>query len=258
MYFQIKAYLQFLFRSQNQHGLHSPFVYELVTKCFYDKKDHKGYHLIKNYRNDLLANKNRITVTDFGAGSRVFRSNERPVFSIAKNAGITLHQAKLLYRLTNYLKIDKALELGTSLGIASAAIGANERTELTTIEGCPETANIARKQFEKYQLNNITLRVNEFEPELDRLVQENQKFDLIYFDGNHQKQATLNYFEKLLPASHNDSVFIFDDIHWSAGMEAAWKEIKRHPKVQVTIDTFQWGLVFFRQEQVKQHFRIRL
>ncbi|QYA24039.1 class I SAM-dependent methyltransferase [Gramella sp. MT6] len=258
MYFQIKAYLQFLFKSQNQHGLHSPFVYELVTKCFYDKKDHKGYHLIKNYRNDLLRNKDLIEVTDFGAGSRVFKSNLRPVFSIAKNAGVTLHRAKLLYRLTKYLKIDKALELGTSLGIASSAIGANEGTELTTIEGCPETANIARKQFEKYQLNNITLRVNEFEPELDRLVQENHKFDLIYFDGNHQKQATLNYFEKLLPASHNDSVFIFDDIHWSAGMEEAWEEIKRHPKVQVTIDTFQWGLVFFRQEQVKQHFRIRL
>ena len=86
-------------------------------------------------------------MTDFGAGSRVFKSNQRPVFSIAKNAGITLHRAKLLYRLTNYLKIENALELGTSLGIASSAIAANKRTELITIEGCPETANIARQQF---------------------------------------------------------------------------------------------------------------
>ena len=73
-----------------------------------------------------------------------------------------------------------------------------------------------------------------------------------------RKKATLNYFKKLLPTAHNDSVFIFDDIHWSEGMQDAWEEIKKHPKVRVTIDTFQWGLVFFRQEQVKQDFIIRV
>ncbi|GAA4316240.1 class I SAM-dependent methyltransferase [Pontixanthobacter gangjinensis] len=258
MYFQLRSYLNFLLKSQNQHGLHSPFVYDLVTKCFYDKSNYEQYDLIKNYRNDLLRNKEFIEVTDFGAGSRVFKSNKRPVFSIAKNAGITLHRAKLLYRLTNYLKVDKALELGTSLGIASSAIAANKNTGLISIEGCPETANIARQQVQKYQLNNIRLRVNEFEAELDLLIRKNQKFDLVYLDGNHQKKATLDYFEKLLPSAHNDSIFIFDDIHWSEEMEEAWEEIKLHPKVQVSIDTFQWGLVFFRKEQVKQHFTIRV
>jgi hypothetical protein len=40
-------------------------------------------------------------------------------------------------------------------------------------------------------------------------------------------------------------------------MEEAWETIKNHPKVTVTIDTFQWGLVFFRKEQPKEHFVIR-
>ena len=61
-----------------------------------------------------------------------------------------------------------------------------------------------------------------------------------------------------LPLAHNDSVFIFDDIHWSKGMEEAWEEIKAHPRVRVTIDSFFWGIVFFRQEQEKEHFTIRL
>lgn len=257
MLFQIKSYLNFLSKSQNQHGLHSPFVYDLVTKCFYDKSYHKDYDFIKNYRNDLLRNKQEIEVTDFGAGSRVFKSNKRPVFSIAKNAGITLHRAKLLYRITNYLKIENALELGTSLGIASSAIAANKRTKLTSIEGCPETAGIAAEQFQKYALKNIDLQIGRFEDQFDEILQNLQKFDLIYFDGNHQKEATLKYFKKLLPAIHNDSVFIFDDIHWSKDMQEAWAEIKKHPSVKVTIDTFQWGLVFFRKEQVKQDFIIR-
>ena len=257
MFFQLKSYLNFLLKSQNQHGLHSPFVYDLVTKCFYDRSFHQEYDLIKKYRNDLLRNKELIEVTDFGAGSRVFKSNKRPVFSIAKNAGITLHRAKLLYRLTSYLKIKNALELGSSVGIASSAIAANKKTKLTTIEGCPETAKIAREQFQKYDLNNIDLRIGKFEDQFEELLHGDQKFDLIYFDGNHQKQATLNYFEKLLPTAHNDSVFIFDDIHWSKEMQEAWEEIKKYKSVTVTIDTFQWGLVFFRKEQVKQHFVIR-
>ena len=60
-----------------------------------------------------------------------------------------------------------------------------------------------------------------------------------------------------LPHVHNDTVFIFDDIHWSEGMEQAWDTIKAHPAVQVTVDLFGVGLVFFRREQPKQHFILR-
>ncbi|WP_405199471.1 O-methyltransferase [Christiangramia sp. LLG6405-1] len=268
MLFQLKAYIKFLLKSQNEHGLHSPFVYELVTRCFYDNLEHSEYELIKEYRNDLLRNKEIIEVKDFGAGSRVFSSNQRPVHAIAKNAGITLFRAKLLSRIIKYLNIENALELGTSLGLASAAMAANNSTKLTTIEGCKETAKIARKQFEKFDFKNIDLRIDKIENVLSDLTgtlrttniaqKTSEKFDLIYFDGNHQKQATLDYFHRLLPLAHNDSVFMFDDIHWSAEMQEAWKEIIEHPKVRVSIDTFQWGFIFFRSEQVKEHFTIRV
>ena len=85
-----------------------------------------------------------------------------------------------------------------------------------------------------------------------------KNYNLIYFDGNHSKEATLAYFEQLLPTINNETLWIFDDIHWSSAMEEAWEQIKEHPKVRVTIDTFQWGLVFFREEQAKEHFTIRL
>jgi len=60
----------------------------------------------------------------------------------------------------------------------------------------------------------------------------------------------------MLPTISNESIWIFDDIHWSKDMEEAWEMIKNHSKVTVTIDTFQWGIVFFRKEQVKEHFII--
>lgn len=259
MFFQIKSYLKFLWHSKNEHAVHSPFIFGLITKCFYDKKPKTAYSILKNYRKALLENKNSIEVTDFGAGSKVFNSNIRMVSQIAKTAGISKKRAQLLYRVTHYFEAENLLEIGTSLGLATVAMNiGNPKTKITTLEGCPETAKIAQKQFEKFQLKNINLINIEFESYLNSSQISNAIFQQIYFDGNHSKKATLDYFERLLPTITNDTVWIFDDIHWSVEMEEAWEIIKKHPKVSVTIDTFQWGFVFFRKEQPKEHFIIRV
>lgn len=254
----IFLYLKFLLKSTSQHGIHSPFVYQLVTKCFYESGKISNNSLLKKYRRNLISSKRKIQVKDFGAGSRVFSSGERKVSAIAKNAGMPLKRAELLNRLVNYLKVKDALELGTSLGIGSAAIVCGNEVQLSTVEGCPETAGVAREQFREFDLKNIALRVGKFSDVIEEVLGHGKKFDLVFFDGHHQKEATLTYFRSLLPLTHNDSVFIFDDIHWSEGMEEAWNEIKDDPGVTVSIDTFYWGLVFFRREQKKQHFTIRM
>ena len=302
MFHLVKSYFTFLLRSTNQHGVHSPFVYNLVTRCFYDRKKYPAYSILKNYRRSLLKDERSIMIKDFGAGSRIFKSDKREVSKMAKTAGISIKHARLLNRLVRYLNIDHALELGTALGMATAALAAGNRVEIATIEGCPETAKIAEEKFKEFGFDNVELKVRTFEkflveggkwieeshienskfkiqeegnsksqiPNLNSSTTDNPnftihnsalltpKFDLLYIDGNHQREATIEYFEKLLPTIHNDSVMIFDDIHWSQGMEAAWEAIKAHPKVTVTIDTFQWGLVFFRREQEKEHFVIRV
>ena len=254
--FQVIAYFRFLFASTNQHGVHSPFVYDLITKCFYNKTELAVYKKLDFYRARLLTNKTRINVTDFGAGSRLFKSPEREIAAIAKTAGITPKRAKLLARLAQYFNFDSVLELGTSLGLASSAIAfATPKTSITTLEGCPETAAVAKAQFEAYQLHNISPVVTDFSNYLNS---STRHYDLVYFDGNHQKDATLSYFNHLVKHVTNDTVFIFDDIHWSKDMEDAWAVLKNHPKVTITIDTFYWGFVFFRAEHKhKEHFVIR-
>ena len=254
--FQIIAYIKFLFHSTNEHGVHSPFVYDLITKCFYNKKPLLVYKQLHQYRADLLANTGDIEVTDFGAGSRVFKSSKRQIAAIAKTAGITTKRAQLLARLAQYFNFNHVLELGTSLGLASSAIAfANPKTNITTLEGCPETAAIAKAQFRAHQLQNINSVTTDFS---DYLSANTQSYDLVYFDGNHQKEATLAYFNTLVQQATNDTVYIFDDIHWSKDMEDAWATIKNHPKVKITVDTFYWGFVFFRAENKhKEHFIIR-
>lgn len=255
----IKSYLKFLLHSKNEHGVHSPFVFDLVTKCFYDNTKYPEYYNLKCYRKSLLENKNTIEVTDFGAGSRVFKSNTREISKIAQTAGITPKNAELLFRIVRYFQPKSVLEIGTSLGLATSALSlGNKNSNIITLEGCPNTQKQAQVQLQEQNSNfqNIEFVNTEFSSYFKTLNLSPITHYLIYFDGNHSKKATLDYFEALLPTISNDSVWIFDDIHWSADMEEAWEIIKNHPKVSVTIDTFQWGIVFFRAEQEKEHFII--
>ena len=81
---------------------------------------------------------------------------------------------------------------------------------------------------------------------------------MAYVDGNHRYEPTIRYFQLLLSHAHNDTILIFDDIHWSAEMEKAWKEIQQHPSVRCTVDLFYLGFVFLRDEfKVPQHFVVR-
>ncbi len=254
-----KSYLKYLWNSKNEHGVHSPFVFDLIIKCFYDKTIYPEYAILKKYRNSLLENKKTIEVTDFGAGSRVFKSKTRQISKIAKTAGISSKRAELLFRIVNYFKPNSILEIGTSLGLATSALSlGNSKSKITTLEGCPNTINQCKLQFQKFNFNTVEFINTEFSSYLKSFDFRLSTFDLIYFDGNHSKKATLDYFELLLPTITNDSVWIFDDIHWSQEMENAWEIIQNHPKVKVTIDTFQWGMVFFRVEQEKEHFVIRV
>jgi len=258
MFFELKSYLKFLLKSSNQHGVHSPFVYDLITKCFYKKTNKDNVALFFKFKQELRQDNSVIKVTDFGAGSKVFKNEQRKISQIAKHVGISNKRAKLLIRLIQYFNPSAILEIGTSLGIASSAMQiGNPSSKITTLEGCPEISKIAKQQFDKFQFKSINLIVGDFKETLAKTI-SNQNYDFIYFDGNHQKAPTLNYFEACLKTIHNDSFFIFDDIHWNKEMEEAWKVIKKHPKVKVTIDTFQWGIVFFRKEQVKEHFTIRI
>ena len=257
MLYQIKQYIKFLFKSTNQHGVHSPFVYNLVTKCFYDSSHFDAYNQLSNYKEELLENRTKIEVTDLGVGSHATKQKERFVSEIAKNAGTTNSRARLLYRITTYFKFENILELGTSLGVATHAMSlANTKANITTIEGCPNISEFTKNNFRKHHLENINLMTGDFNKTIKNLAPKT--FDLIFFDGNHQKDATLRYFESFLNTVHNDSVFIFDDIYWSKSMTESWEIIKQHPQVTVTIDTFFWGFVFFRKEQLKEHFVIRI
>lgn len=255
---QIKSYLKYRLHSTSKHGIHSPFIFHLLTEVIQKNEIPLETQKIEQLRNALLKDDRSIRITDYGAGSKVNSAKERKVKNIVKNSTHPKKDLLLFYRLLQHFQPKTLLELGTSLGISAAYIAsAVPKSQLITLEGCAETAAIAKENFKKLHLQNVACAVGKFEDNLTPVLNNLNQLDFVFFDGNHQKEPTLNYFEMCSEKAHNDSLFIFDDIHWSEGMEAAWEKIKQHEKVQVTIDLFRFGLVFFRKEQRKQDFVIR-
>ncbi len=150
------------------------------------------------------------------------------------------------------------IELGTSLGITTLYLqAAAPDAKVYTLEGCTETAGVAREIFMKAGLNDVNLITGDFDATLPEVISSSTPLDFVFVDGNHQKEATLKYFEWCLPKTHENTLLIFDDIYWSKGMKEAWAQIKAHPKITVTIDLFWIGLVFFKKGRAKEDFLIR-
>jgi predicted O-methyltransferase YrrM len=254
-----KDYLWHRFRAKNRHGVHSPFVYRLVDEVIYDFADKKVYTEAENLRKQLINDNRIITITDLGAGSHVNNNREKKIGDIANNALKPPKLAQLLYRLAADLKPGNILELGTCLGITTLYLQkAAPEAKVYTLEGCPETAGVAKETFEKAGLNRVDLTIGNFDDTMPPVIKNLDKLDFVFVDGNHQKEATIKYFEWCLPKVHENTLLIFDDIYWSEGMKEAWNEIKANPKVTVTIDLFWIGLVFFKSGRVKEDFLIKI
>ena len=247
------------FFAKNLHGTHSPFVFALLTNVIYKKTKFKFSEAIEFQRNKLLNNASIITINDLGAGSNVLITKKRSINAMAKSSLKSKKLAELLARLADHFQPQQIIELGTSFGITTAYLAqAAQKAKITTIEGCPEIAEIASSLFANLALNNIQLIVGNIDSVLKDVAKNSKALDFVYFDGNHTEEATLRYFYVCIPFSTASSVFVFDDIYWSTGMYNAWQKIKSNPNVTVTIDLFHIGLVFFKKDQAKEHFLIRV
>ena len=182
MTFRIQSYLQFLWHSKNEHGVHSPFVFLLLTQGLYNKKVKLAPHTLSN-----------------------------PKERVSK-------KQQLLYKIIRYFEPKSIL-----------TIGANPFEKEIIALGSPK-ATI-----------DIDIAI----------------YHCIYIHSQQFPSITDASIEELLNTTENDSFWILENIHANAATETLWQTLKQNPKVTVTIDTYYFGLVFFRKEQVEEHFILR-
>ncbi|WP_047245945.1 uroporphyrinogen decarboxylase/cobalamine-independent methonine synthase family protein [Maribacter thermophilus] len=163
--YRLLAYLKFLLSSTNQHGVHSPFVYNFITKSLYQKRN------------------KRCSITE-----------------------------DVLFKSISYFKYKKV--------------------------GLIQPDNSLKSTLDS---------------KFGHLEYNTTPYDIIFTDS---KNELLDKISKQI--YHNDSALLVQGIHNSKERTRLWESIKKLPEVTVSIDLFYCGLIFFRREQAKQHFKIRI
>jgi predicted O-methyltransferase YrrM len=256
----VSAYLRYRLSVQSKYSLHSPFIYKFWAGILKDKTSYPAYGKLESLRKELLKDARTINRLDLGAGSQLNAPASKPVKvrEIAKRSLVSPAKGRFLYKLVKANQPASIIELGTSLGLSSLYMAeAASDARIISLEGCPETAAIARSNFKKIKKENITVFTGAFGDKLGDALKLVPNPDLVFFDGNHRREPTLKYFEECLPGLHSGSVAVFDDIHWSGEMEEAWKLIIARPEVKLSIDLYYMGIIYFREELSKEDFVLR-
>lgn len=255
-------YINYRTQAGDAHTLHSPFLYKLYTETLLPQnwETPDSLKAINQLHRQLKSSTQEITVTDFGAGATLHQGNRtRTIGSMIKSGCKSPAGRALLYRLVQMAQPQVIVELGTSMGLTTAALQqAAPQADLYTFEGCPQTAAAARQHWQQLSLQNIHTTLGNIDETLQAVLNRIDRVDFAYLDANHRYEPTTRYFEQLLNKAHEQSVFVLDDIYWSKGMQQAWQQICRHPQTVTSIDLFEFGLVFFEKRHPRQHFQIRI
>ncbi len=254
----IYKYFKYWFSAQRIHSIQSPFLYELATQVIIKKPNNKSIDEIQHLRNRLSQSEKAINIIDYGAGSNINPSTKRKIKDIAKNSSKNSKFGLLLYNIVRFYKPNNIVELGTSFGISTLYLAKSfNSAKVYSFEGCPETIKIAEQNIKEQKVKNVSLVLGDFDTTLNNKLNQIGLVDLVFFDGNHTEKATIKYFEECLKHSHNNTIFIFDDIYWSKGMENAWSYVKQHKKTTLTVNLFFIGIVFIKNELSKENITLK-
>lgn len=92
-------YLKFLYRASNSrgHGVHSPFVFDLLIHVLQDKTDYNQYASWMSWRNSMLSSQEVLEIEEIGAGSRSESSSTRSIASLARVAAKSPRTARFFF-----------------------------------------------------------------------------------------------------------------------------------------------------------------
>lgn len=257
---RIGWYISYRKKARSIQYIHSPFLFSLMQQVFDDRGGPEHFKAIEALRTRFLKSNDVIQVEDMGAGSvKDGLAHDRKVSRIASSALQKPRYARFLYRLATYIQARTIVEMGTSLGITTRylALAAGKEGKVITLEGSRGVAAYVQQGLTEGDTANTELVTGHFDDTLLPVLQQYQPVDFLFIDGNHRSAAVKKYFDEALPFLHPGAVVVVDDIHWSADMKQGWNDLIKHEAVTLSLDIFQFGVLFLNQDLSRQHFILR-
>lgn len=241
-------------RYRKGFGVHSPFVFNLITKVIEEKCSYYSFYDIELVRKQLLFKEESITYTD---RQQKGKKKSRTIGEITEREAIHPKQGALLFRLVNYFKVTHILQLGPSMGLSTLYLTSYASDlECIALESVPEYATIAQWVFNKAARNPVDLRTGSYKELLPRALEDMKRVDFVFFNTLYEQQDNLWLFNECIPYVHSDTVFVFEGIKANRRMREFWQEVTTHPEVTVTIDLYSMGIIFFNKRLHKRNYKV--
>ena len=238
--YPLRSYLSFWLSGQTIYDVHSPSLYAFLNFVLDKKRIYYDFIDLDRRHYQLSKDNSQVLVSEKGAGSKIF-NNSTTISKIVKHTASPKSVSRQLYRMNLFLSAHNCLELGACIGLNSMYLAKSCTGMLTTIEGHKEYSDYALKLFERAGVSNIKLMNGLFLKCMEQL--EENSYDLIFIDGDHSYQSSLELIKKCKQLLRPNGVIVLSDIYWSKEMTNAWREIIPDPYFPVTIDIFHSGFL---------------
>lgn len=241
--FTAQAFLNYWLKKEDRFSQQSPYILKIYSSLLqFLESNKKGDSEIEGFRKALLKDKSSIRVLDLGAGSKKVPSPIRQIAEITRYSTSGIKFSQLYQFFCSLTPAHHVIELGTCVGIATRYLNLMTKGRLYTFEGSSEIQFVAKREPKPNRAEFILGQIKETLP-----IHLNQipEVDFALIDANHTYEGTIFAFNALLPKSHSKTIIAIGDIHWTVEMEKAWNEIKSNPRVKLTLDFYECGVVFF-------------
>ena len=260
MVWRILKYIEHLFYRRHRQGrrIHSPYLFDFVHHVIFNASKGEVPVKIQKLHRELRNDLNLIPAGTLGEQSSADQSENRTVRSFVRVSSVSRKQGALLYRISQWIKPEIIIELGTGLGVSAMYLASGAPLcPMHTIEGNPDRADFAVRVIKRCGLEGVKVHYGDLDQKLNDIIPDIKGRFVAFVDANHRYDPTISYVRRLITTVGEEAVIIMDDIYWSRGMNLAWQEVISWPEVRVSIDLYHMGILLLRKDLHKVHVKIK-
>ena len=250
------SYLQYWLLQEDQYALQSPFIYRIYTDLLSYLSTKKSVDLdLEEIRKILREDQSKLKISAHGAELKKLLIPSIKKAVIRKFSASNRKFSQLFQYFCLLTPAERVLELGTCLGIHSRYLAKATIGTLYTFEGAEplfqELHEFPLESNRKYIFENT-------KDSLPLVLHQIEKIDFALINTCQTSASSTSYFNLILPYLHKKSIVAIADIHLSKARDQAWEEIKKHPKIQLSIDFYECGILFFDKDIAQGEYILKI
>jgi len=234
-------------RHRRGHGIHSPFLFHLITEVVENRRRLPEYKIFKGLKNnvlDLLDGFSEPSLTNLYHQLNVPFSNPHRLY---RKVEMSQRYGKVVFRLIREFKPATVINYGPTFGANLAIIAmANNDSQVYQLINDVSCELISNNLLKDSAISNVHFFLENEVPTV------NHEFVIINYPGN--PVVSQNMVQKCLQLHGDDDVLIIRGIHENKEMEGIWREMIASESVRVSLDLFEIGIALFRKGLQKENF----